>query len=676
MNTSPQPLARRLVIRSQIPGRIRLDAPGLRSNPALASAIEQALTSMAGVRTVTANPTSGTILVHFDPAADLERIEATIRFQIDRHPTATREVPVDQRSLRRVLAVALPDRRVLARPASLTVTAHGLNMAQNLALISTVTVASGGRSRFLRRLGITDTRSQLRVITGASVVLTLGEVWMQHQRGKAWRRASLNAEHDLRTAVFCHLQTQDLSFFDDHGTGVLLNTMTDQVASVGALICGVDGLIESCMMVAISTVALVRTSPRLALIAAAAIPIAVLPARLLGAKAEQAFSEVAEPAAGFTQGLENILTGIVEVKSFTAEPREALRVEHLSADSVSALQSASSAALLQTTVVKNVLYLTAAAMFWQAARQVVAARVPVAKLTRAVYWIPQLMGAIGATAQSAATYYGADAAANRLATVLDATANIRSGPLRARPDTIRGQVLVEDLTFGYDPERPVLRGISFELPAGATLGIVGPTGSGKSTLLRLLLRFYEPDVGRILLDGRDIRQLDLTDLRSAIALVSQEVYLFDDSLAANLRYGRPDATIEQIDAALAASAATDVVDALPGGLNAQVGERGHRLSGGQRQRLALARALLKDSPVLALDEATSHLDYASEAAIKASLKTAAAHKTIILIAHRLSSVRDADHIIVLDHGAIREQGSHQSLLDQEGLYHHLWQLQS
>jgi ABC-type multidrug transport system fused ATPase/permease subunit len=221
----------------------------------------------------------------------------------------------------------------------------------------------------------------------------------------------------------------------------------------------------------------------------------------------------------------------------------------------------------------------------------------------------------------------------------------------------------------------VLRGVTLGIPAGTRVGIVGPNGSGKSTLLWLLLRFYDPSSGRIRIGGQDLRDLDVADVRSSVAFVGQDVYLFDDTLEANLKYGRPEASSEEVTAAVEAAGVSGLLAQLPDGLATRIGERGHRLSGGQRQRIALARALLKDAPILALDEATSHLDYEAEAALKTSLQATAAGKTVVLIAHRLSSIRDLDNIVVLDGGRVTEQGSHDELVARGGTYQRLWSLQ-
>ncbi|MGH9070197.1 MAG: ABC transporter ATP-binding protein, partial [Acidimicrobiales bacterium] len=240
---------------------------------------------------------------------------------------------------------------------------------------------------------------------------------------------------------------------------------------------------------------------------------------------------------------------------------------------------------------------------------------------------------------------------------------------------LAGDILIDRVSFGYESSKPVLKEVSLTIPAGSQVGIVGPNGSGKSTLLWLLLRFYDPDSGRIAIGGHDLRELDVADIRSAVAFVSQDVYLFDDTLEANLRYGRPDASSDQVAAAVDAAGVAGMLGELPDGLATRLGERGLRLSGGQRQRVALARALLKDAPILALDEATSHLDYEAEAALKTSLRAATSGRTVVLIAHRLSSIRDLDNIVVIDAGRVVEQGSHDDLVAHGGIYRRLWTLQ-
>ncbi|PZO92034.1 MAG: metal ABC transporter permease [Sphingomonas sanxanigenens] len=243
----------------------------------------------------------------------------------------------------------------------------------------------------------------------------------------------------------------------------------------------------------------------------------------------------------------------------------------------------------------------------------------------------------------------------------------------ARPLKIaQGAVSFEDVRFGYDPEREILKGVSFTIPAGGTLAVVGPSGAGKSTIARLLYRFYDVTGGRILIDGQDLRQVTQASLRAAIGIVPQDTVLFNDTIGYNIAYGRAGASHAEIEAAARGAAIGDFVESLPDGYATRVGERGLKLSGGEKQRVAIARTLLKDPPILILDEATSALDSRTEAEIQATIEAVERGRTTIVIAHRLSTIADADMIIVLDGGRVAEQGRHQALLAKHGLYAEMW----
>ena len=660
--------------RSAIPGRARFEDPAIRSRPT-AAALQKALSGLGHVATAETNPRTGSVLVVFQPDYDLDTLQSEVEGTLEaleRNPTGRSESPASP--LARILQLSLPDRKEQTKAVLLTVGAHSLSMLQNLTLFSVLTVAGGDTRAILHRLGIHDPMAQLRALTIASLGLAGAQAVTHHHRGKVWQELARGTEHRLRTKLFSHLQQQDLVFFHDHGTGPLLSILTHEVESIGTLVEATDGMIQTALTVSVGGLALLRTSPAVALIIGGALPLVLLSTSVLGPRTKETFAQALAPVSDLSQALENILTGIVEIKSFCRENFEAHRVEGLS-DAVAVTRRASAAASgLQSTVVGNTLQVSGSLGYWHLARMVVSNKVERAQFIRTAYWVPAIMRAFGDSAHVARSYYAASSNAGHLARVLDAEPCVRTGSQRLRGSKPR-ELLVEGISFGYDLSHDVLQNVSFGLPAGTSLGIVGPNGSGKSTLLWLLLRFHDPRTGRILLDGHDLRDLDITDLRSAISVVGQDVYLFDDTLGANVRYGRPDASDNDVQAALAEAGLAELSELLPDGLSTRLGERGRRLSGGQRQRVALARALLKDAPIIALDEATSHLDYEAEAAVKATLRTSLSGKSVILIAHRMSSIRDLDNIIVLDRGTIREQGTHDQLLERRGLYHRLWNLQ-
>jgi ATP-binding cassette, subfamily B, bacterial len=273
-------------------------------------------------------------------------------------------------------------------------------------------------------------------------------------------------------------------------------------------------------------------------------------------------------------------------------------------------------------------------------------------------------------------YQRAMASVRRVMGLLDTPIAIPHGDHPLPLNTVRGEVQFDDITFAYNGRNNVIKQLSLHIPAGTTIGIVGATGSGKSTLVKLLLRFYEVQSGRILIDGIDIRNINLFDLRQCTGWVSQDVFLFHGTVAENIRYGSFDATHQQIIQAAKLAEAHEFIEQLPQGYDTIVGERGQKLSGGQRQRLAIARAILKDPPILILDEATSAVDNETEAAIQKSLQVITQNRTTIAIAHRLSTIRHSNCIYVMEQGKIVEQGTHEELLNLNGIYAGLWRVQS
>jgi ABC-type transport system involved in Fe-S cluster assembly fused permease/ATPase subunit len=260
--------------------------------------------------------------------------------------------------------------------------------------------------------------------------------------------------------------------------------------------------------------------------------------------------------------------------------------------------------------------------------------------------------------------------------LLDTRQEIVDAPNAPALSVSRGAVRFDDVRFAYDPDRQILKGVSFEVPPGTSLAVVGPSGAGKSTLARLLYRFYEPTGGRIMIDGQDISAVRQDSLRGAIGIVPQDTVLFNDTIAYNIAYGREGADQAAVEQAAAGAAIDEFIASLPKGYESMVGERGLKLSGGEKQRVAIARTLLKNPPILILDEATSALDSRTEEAIQATLQGAIRDRTTIVIAHRLSTVAEADQIIVLDEGRVAERGTHQSLLGAGGLYAELWNRQA
>lgn len=664
-------------------GRERWEVRAIHRRPHAARELEGALLRHAAVLSVSANPATGRALVFYNPASPRPNVAALLVNFSERVGPRRGLAPAPGgakgSALSRVIRRSLPEGG-LAGPTLLSVAGHVVNLFKGLTFVGLVNTARGEGPRFLRVLGITTVRSRLFFLTGLSLLLTALNLWLQHRRRVAWRRLAQQTRHALRSELIERVEAQDMAFFDRHGSGQIINLVVRDTAQVGEFVERTgDDVIEKVLTITVSGTFLVVASPTLALLACLPLPFILLSTRLFGRMAAERYARQSETSNRLSQMLESNLLGIADVKSFTAEADEVRRMrecdlqlsrETLEAAGVSSLQSiftngAFSAGYVATACYGGLLALRGG--------------ISTSDYLRVFYWFPMLLNSLTEVEEITSQFYKASGSAEQLIGVLESRPTIRSGPHPVPAKGLRGEVVFEGVSFGYDPAVKVLQDVSFQLRAGETLAIVGPTGSGKSTLLRLLVRFFDVEAGRILLDGQDVRELDLKGLRQAVSLVNQEVRLFQASVRANVLYGQGDASDQQILKAMRDAGGQELLKSLPSGLDSPVGEHGQRLSGGQRQSVAIARALLKlrrGAAVLALDEATAHLDNKTESVVRKSIKRSAAGKSVIMIAHRLSTARSADRILVLERGKVSEEGTHEQLLASGGLYASLWQLQN
>lgn len=674
--TSPQGMR----LRSAIRGRQRWEVEALRRKPDLAQEMEEILLRHAGILQVHANAVSGRILVVYLPETPDLDIQSLLRAclrelssrEIPRHRTTKSSVP-----LFRILKTSLPERKQLAKPPLLSVAGHTLQLLQSMSFVATLNTARGQAPGYLRSLGLVRTGPQLLFLSGLSLLLTGAGLWVQHKSKMAWGRLAHAIRHRLRARLFARIQAQDLAFFDSYGTGQIIKLATEDTARIGEFIERTgNGAIGKALTIVVSATALSTSSLSLVFLSCLPLPLMLLTARSFRRMAAERYAHLGAVSGNYTQMLENNLAGIAIVKSFTAERDETRRLTDCDSDLSNSSMDAASVAFLESSAIRSVFSLGFILTAGYGGQMVAQGKISSADYISAVYWSPQLLESLTGIEEIIRLYRSATHSAEQLLEVLDSRPRIRSGPARLPVKTVRGDVVFEDVSFGYNPSMTVIENISFHLRPGETLAIVGPTGSGKSTLIRLLLRFFDVQSGRILVDGSDVREMNLRDLRAAIGLVSQDTYLFQGTVRENVLYGQRHADELQVVDAMRDAGALNLLQSLSGGLDAEVGERGQRLSGGERQRVAIARAILKGAPILALDEATSHLDYETESAVKRSVRKAASGRSMIIIAHRLATIRDADRIIVLDRGKIREEGNHDDLLAQRGLYASLWQLQT
>jgi ATP-binding cassette subfamily B protein len=389
------------------------------------------------------------------------------------------------------------------------------------------------------------------------------------------------------------------------------------------------------------------------------------------------YAEVREHVSLLNSQLGNNLSGIATIKSYTAESHESERIRN---ESDRYRQSNRRAIRLSSAFVPLIRMAIMAgfiAIMLFGGYQALAGNLNVGVYSLLVFMTQRLLWPLTRLGTTLDLYQRGMASTRRVLDLLDTEAEIVSGNTPLPRSAVHGEVAFENVTFCYrGDKRPVIRNLTLRVPAGQTAAIVGATGAGKSTVIKLLLRFYDVQEGRVCLDGHDLRTLKLNDLRHAIGLVSQDVFLFHGTVRENIAYGKFGASMEEIVEAAKIAEAHEFIMALPQGYDTIVGERGQKLSGGQRQRISIARAVLSDPPVLILDEATSAVDNETEAAIQRSLARIVVNRTTLVIAHRLSTVRHADRIFVLHQGELAEAGRHEELIEQDGIYAMLWRVQT
>ncbi|HTO48962.1 MAG TPA: ABC transporter transmembrane domain-containing protein [Burkholderiales bacterium] len=484
---------------------------------------------------------------------------------------------------------------------------------------------------------------------------------------------------DIRRAVYGHLLALEPAFFEQIRTGEVISRLTNDVTQLQSVIgFGVSMFLRNALMGFGALVMLVLTSGKLAALVVLGVPVTLVPILILGRKVRRLSRANQDRVADVSAYVDESIHEIRTVQAYGHEDADRKYfAERAEAAYASGVERIGNKAFLISAVML-IAFCAVGLILWIGGHDVLAGRITAGELSAFVFYAIVVASAAGALSETWGELQRAAGSTERLMELMDTVPRLAAPPSpRALPVPPRGEVKLDRVTFHYParPEVAALADFTLAVAPGERVALVGPSGAGKSTVFQLLLRFYDPGAGRVLVDGVAARECDPHELRRRFALVPQEPVLFAASVVENVRYGRPDASDEAVTAACAAAYALEFIERLPQGFDTHLGERGVRLSGGQRQRLSIARALLAARPVLLLDEATSSLDAASERYVQLALEGLMRGRTTLIIAHRLATVQGADRIVVMDHGRIADEGTHAQLVRQGGLYARLAALQ-
>lgn len=530
---------------------------------------------------------------------------------------------------------------------------------------------------FLAGFGFETPQSQILMLGFLTFLIWAGESLFEYLYLILWRNLAQDLQADLRQDAYDQVQRQDMNFFESRSSGELTAILNDDVNQLERFL---DGGANDCLQVFVSVVLVGAVffiiSPTIAMLAITPIPVIVWGAFFFMRKATPLYADVRTKVAELSSRLGNNIGGISTIKSFTAEDRESLRLRQASDNYVAANRKAIRVSSAFVPLIRMAILAGFMATFILGGLKALDGSLNVGAYGMLVFLTQRLLWPLTRLAQTVDLYERAMASTRRILSLIETQTDVRDTGSQELSVRSAGSIVFNDVSFSYAGSTAGIKNLSLSIAAGTTTALVGTTGSGKSTMIKLLLRFYPVGTGKILIDDVPINELSLNSLRQSVGLVSQDVFLFEGSVWDNIAYGNPGASNDAVrDAAIAAEALTFIED-LPLGFETLVGERGIKLSGGQRQRLSLARAILKNPPILILDEATSAVDNETEAAIQRSLAVISQGRTVLVVAHRLSTIVSADQIVVLEQGNIVEKGTHQQLIHQNSHYASQWAVQT
>jgi len=532
-----------------------------------------------------------------------------------------------------------------------------------------------GNESFLASVGIPDRRRQLVILAILTFIIWGLESLFDYLSAVTWRGISQDIEHNLRTETFENVLSLDMKYFENKSSGRLMAILNDDVNQLERFLdTGANKLLQTATTVIVIGGTFLYISPLIATFAFIPIPIIIFGSFKFTSTIASRYESIRESIETLNSNLSNSISGILNVKSFTRETKELDRIESSSNEVKSANYHAIKLSAAFIPIIRVAILFGFTATLLIGGFLALDGEIKVATYSVLLFITQRLLWPLTELGDTFDLYQRAMASFNRIFSLKNETSDIGNGNIEFKK--LEKNIELRDVSFSYVDNFNVLNNVNLTINAGQTTAIVGSTGSGKSTLIKLLLRLYEINNGSISYDSNSLKEIELSSLREKIGLVSQDVFLFEGTVIENIAYGDLNASESEVWNAAQKSEADEFINNLPQKENTIVGERGQKLSGGQRQRISIARAILKNPEILILDEATSSVDNETEAAIQRSLDILKKDRTVIVIAHRLSTVRNADIIYVLENGSVVESGNHDSLLDIEGVYSKLWSVQT
>ena len=579
---------------------------------------------------------------------------------------------------RRLLTYMSSHRSTLRLASACSITNKIWDLAPPLLIGLAVDVVVLKEESFLASYGLIDPWHQLVFISILTFTIWGLESLFEYFYGVLWRNLAQTVQHELRLDTFDHVQKQGIGWFDERQKGDVLAILNDDINQLERFLDkGANDLLQVSTTVIVVGSVFLLISWKVALFAVLPIPVIIWGSFRYQRSLEPRYAEVRKSAGAMNALLENDLSGMSTIQSFTAEEREMKRVEALSNEYREANREAIRLSAAFTPLIRMAILCGFTATLLIGGWMTLQNSLAVGAYSVLVFMTQRLLWPLTRLGETFDLYQRAMASSTRVLDVLMSPTEVEQGDFEPNTKKIEASSIVfSDVDFSYPGREPVFSKLNLELRPGETVGVVGSTGAGKTTLIRLLLRFAEPTKGSVEWAGKPLDEWRLERLRSSMALVDQHITLFPTSILENIRYGDPAASDESVHEAARLAEVSEFVEELPEQWGTLVGEGGHRLSGGQRQRLAIARAVLKNAPLLILDEATSAVDNETEAALQRSINKISKDRTAVIIAHRLSTIRNADRILVLDQGAIVEDGPHEDLLQKGEIYARMWAVQT